>query len=57
MRTETIELEERGVEYVPFDKYRIQNDPTQVKPDRITTSNLFSWLNLKNSVRFRLWTR
>ncbi|CAG7817478.1 unnamed protein product [Allacma fusca] len=35
----------------------IQNDETQVKPDKITSGNLFGWLNLKHYVRFRLWSR
>ncbi|CAG7836991.1 unnamed protein product, partial [Allacma fusca] len=41
----------------PYNYYRIVDDPNQVKPDKITKDNLFGWLNLKNNVKFKLWTR
>ena len=40
-----------------YNHYRIVNDPNQVLPDEITQDNLFGWMNLKNTVRFKLWTR
>jgi len=36
---------------------QVINDPYQVKPDKITRTNLFAWLNLKHHIRFKLWTR
>jgi hypothetical protein len=33
------------------------HDPFQVKPEVITTENLFKWINLKHHIRFKLWTR
>ncbi|CAL8143807.1 unnamed protein product [Orchesella dallaii] len=36
---------------------KLQKDPNHVKPTKPTPGNLFSWLNLRNVVRFHLWTR
>lgn len=35
----------------------VENDENQVKPKAVTRDNLFGWLNLKNYVHLRLWTR
>ncbi|CAG7820627.1 unnamed protein product [Allacma fusca] len=38
--------------------FQIRHDPAQAKPRKLVTrNNMFGWLNLKNYVRFHLWSR